>query len=161
MADALVDGEPEVARHQHKILLAGGDGRRVQVLHHLGADALRILDQVHQRHIFVAGGDLLRLIAARLRKAALEIDRGGVHSGVSLQIELLDGRSHRRGEVFIFGAERQVATGGEDALLLFHFGGGAADQVELFFERDGEGIALVRRLPALAIDRAPAPVPPA
>src|ERR1017187_4558486 len=152
MPDALVNGEPEMARHQHQVLLAGCDRRRVKMFDHLRADALRVFDQVHQRHIFVSGGDLLGLIAARLRKPALEIRRRGVHSAVSLQIELLDGRSHRRSEVLVFGPERQVAIGREDPLLFLYLGGGRADQLQLLFERHRERVAFMRRLPALAID---------
>jgi hypothetical protein len=54
----------------------------------LRVDALRVFDQVHQRHIFVPGGDLLGLIAARLRKPALEIRRRGVDSPVSKRAEI-------------------------------------------------------------------------
>ena len=132
--------------------MPGVTGGAFEMLDDLRADALRVFDQVHQRHIFVAGGDLLRLIAARLGKPALEIHRRGVHHRVSLQVELLDGRSHRRSEVLVFGAERQIAIGREDSLVFLRLGGRGADQFQLLFERHRERVAFVRRLPALAID---------
>ncbi len=70
---------------------------------------------------------------------------------MSLQIELLNGRALRRGEVLVFRTEGEVAKGRENALLLFHFRGGRADQLDLLFEWDAEWVALVWRLPAQAI----------
>ena len=153
VADGFVDGEPEVAGQQDQVLLAGGDGRRLQVFDHFFADALGVFDQVHDGDEFVAGGDGRRLESTGLGEAFGQIDGGGIDDAVGLQVELLNAGTHRGGEVLVLLAEGQGAAGGEDLLRFLGFGGGAADQLQLLLDRDFEGVALVRGLPVVGVSR--------
>jgi len=117
------------------------------MLDHLFAYPLRVFDQVHYRHVFISGGNLLGLVAPRLRQRPFDIHRRGVHLRVGLQIELLYRGACRRSEVLVFGAKRQSATRREDAFLFLRLGGRRPDQLQFFFERNLEGVALMRCLP--------------
>ena len=108
--DGLVNRQPQMAGHQHQILLAGLDRRRGQVLQHLGADTRSVL----------CSGWLWRSLPSRpsaappcnsaCAKCRSEIDGDSVQHGDSLRTmycwmdEPSDGS-----EVLVFGLEAQSA----------------------------------------------------
>ena len=151
MADAFVDGEEQVARQQHQVLLARADRRRAQMLQQLFANALRIFQQIHRGHALVTGRQRRRRVIAASGDPFGAVDRIARQNATGLDDELLDGGAFRRGEVFVFGAERQAGRALEDARALLHFRGGGAHDVQLFFDGNIKRVALERRSPTIAI----------
>ena len=107
--------------------------------------------QVHFGDVLPTGGGLRGRVIARARDVVLAIHGGGIHVAIDLQDELLEAGAFGGGEVFVLAAQAEGGVAAEDLGAFPGLCGDAAQQVELFGHGDGEGVAFVRRFPAVAI----------
>ena len=84
VADGFVNGKTKVAGKQHQILLAGGNRRRFEMLHHFVGNAAGVLTDIAHQHVFPTARLRSHLVGSVARDAVLGIDRGGVQKGSRL-----------------------------------------------------------------------------
>ena len=164
MANALVDGEPEVRRVEHQGVLAGSDRPGGKLLLRVFGSAAGVFDHVVEgavlgrtRTSHLAGGTARQILpthAHRRREfaAALEAAGGGVGDGdveagdlamdVLLGVGALGGR-----EVALFVDEAQAGVD-EPRAGTERRGAGSGEEVGLFGKRHLERVLLDGRLPA-------------
>src|ERR1039457_3867512 len=84
------------------------------MFHYFVGNATRIFSDVAHQHVFPTARLRSNLIGTVARNPFLRIDSVSVQKRIRLDNELLNGRTFRGSEVFIFGMEEKSAESAED-----------------------------------------------
>src|ERR1035438_1171461 len=103
MTNRFVDGEPELARKQEKILLAGLDRGSGEMFENLLTDTGRVFAEIGLRNSLPTGRLRLHRVVAGARTTIFKIDRRSAQQRIGAHDVLLDGGTFRRCEVLILG----------------------------------------------------------